>query len=304
MLKGVATPGPAFRLDPVRAAYAPTPGVHLHSSSHGAARALLGRFAEAATAVRRVQAFCAAAAAGGSVAAAAAAASEEAAAEQRRLYALPTVAAFAAAVAEQQQGLQRQVLILEAAAASGALSSLLQLQQRTAGLAQQAALLAALARRCCVWRGSPAETAAGLLSGLYEALQLQLAQARSEGEAGVHRALAVGGDENNQLPVKLPSAAPPCISHGLSAPPALSPAVPAAPQAACWPRCCCGCSPPPAARCWPPCTPGCTADSWTTRQQSSSCRPAVRCVAQAVLRTCLFSKLGRGLGESAGWAHA
>lgn len=186
MLKGVATPGPALQLDPVRGAYAPTPGVHLHSSSHGAARALLARFAEAATAVRRVQAFCAAAVAGGSVASAAAAAQGSDAEEEaeRRLHALPTVAAFAAAVAEQQQGLQRQVLVLEAAAASGALTSLLQLQQRTAGLAQQAALLAALLRRCCVWRGSPAETAAGLLSGLHEALQLQLMQARSQGEAG------------------------------------------------------------------------------------------------------------------------
>ena len=44
-------------------------------------------------------------------------------------------------------------------------------------------MLAALARRCCCWRGSPAETSAALLTELYEALQLQLLQARSQGEA-------------------------------------------------------------------------------------------------------------------------
>lgn len=175
MLKGVATPGPAFRLDSVRGTYQPCPRVHLHSSSHGAARALLQHFASAASAVRRVQAFCSGAVRGSGSGAVAA---ED---EEARLHALPTVAAFAAAVAEQEQGLQQQVLILEAAASSGALRSLLQLQQRTAGLAQQAQLLSSLARCCCRWRGSPAETSAGLLSGLHEALQLQLLQARSQG---------------------------------------------------------------------------------------------------------------------------
>ncbi|PRW51046.1 gamma-tubulin complex component 5-like [Chlorella sorokiniana] len=183
MLKGVAHPGPAFQLDAVRDAYAPRPGVHLHSSSHGSARSLLARFAQAATAIRRVQAFCATAVrCSGSVGAeAAAGGGSQEQQEERRLYSLPTVSAFAAAVAEQQQVLQQQVLVLEAAFSSGALTSLLQLAQRTTGLAQQAALLAALARRCCAWRGSAAETSAGLLSGLYDALQLQLLQARSQG---------------------------------------------------------------------------------------------------------------------------
>lgn len=183
MMKGVADPGPAFQLDAVRDAYTPRQGVHLHSSSHGSARSLLARFAQAATAVRRVQAFCSAAlrSAGSVGAMDAAVGGSQEQREEQRLFSLPTVAAFAAAVAEQQQGLQQQVLVLEAAFNSGALTSLLQLAQRTAGLAQQAALLAALARRCCAWRGSPAETAAGLLSGLYDALQLQLLQARSQG---------------------------------------------------------------------------------------------------------------------------
>lgn len=181
MLKGVADPGPAFHLDAVRDAYTPRPGMHLHSSSHGSARSLLARFAQAGTSVRRVQAFCAAAVrCACSVGVAALGGSQEQQ-EERRLYSLPTVSAFAAAVAEQQQGLQQQVLVLEAAFNSGALTSLLQLSQRTAGLAQQAAMLAALPRRCCMWRGSAAETAAGLLSGLYDALQLQLLQARSQG---------------------------------------------------------------------------------------------------------------------------
>lgn len=179
MLKGVADPGPAFQLDPVRDAYAPRASVHMHSSSHGSTRALLARFAAAGTAVRRVQAFCAAAVRGGGCGG-----STTAEGDEQRLYALPTVAAFAAAVAEQQQGLQHQVLVLEAAHSSGTLDTLLQLHQRVTGLAEQATLLAALARRCCTWRGSPADTAASLLSGVYDALQLQLLQARSQGTCG------------------------------------------------------------------------------------------------------------------------
>ena len=197
MLKGVSSPGPAFQLDPVRGAYLPAPGVHLHSSSHGSARVLLQRFAATATAVRRVQAFCSAAvrAGGGRSGSAAGEGADEEdegqEQEERALHSLPTVAAFAAAVAEQQQGLQQQLVVIEAAFSSGALLSLLQLQQRTACLAEQAGALAAMARRCCCWRGSPAETSAALLTGLYEALQLQLLQARSQGEPASQPAMGL-----------------------------------------------------------------------------------------------------------------
>jgi hypothetical protein len=162
--------------------------VHLHCSSHGSLRALLQRFARTATALRRVQRFCAAvqSAAGtppGPWLASAAPGSH------RQLLSLPTVAAFAAAVAEQQQGLQQQVLVIEAAQSSGALLSLLQLQQRTASLAEQAALLEGLVQRCCRRRGSAAESAAGLLSGLHEGLEVQLLQARSQGGCALHAVL-------------------------------------------------------------------------------------------------------------------
>lgn len=185
MLKGVSNPGPAFQLDALGGgAYTPRPGVHLHSSSQGSARALLQRFARAGTALRRVQSFCAAVQqAGGSPGSAwASGSSDDAAEAQRQLLALPTVAAFAAAVAQQQQCLQQQLLVIEAALASGAALTLLQLQQRTASMAQQAAVLERLAARCCRRRASAAETAAGLLSGLHEALQVELLQARSQGE--------------------------------------------------------------------------------------------------------------------------
>jgi hypothetical protein len=128
--------------------YLPFPGVHLHSSSHGSARALLLRFAATATAVRWVQAFCSAAVRAGSGTSGSTAGDgvdemEDAGQEQeeRRLHSLPTVTAFAAAVAEQQQGLQQQLLVIEAAFSSGALLSLLQLQQRAACLAEQAGVL-------------------------------------------------------------------------------------------------------------------------------------------------------------------
>ncbi len=224
MLKGVASPGPAFQLDPVRDAYHPRPGVHLHCSSLGSARAVLARFARCATALRRVQAFCASVARGGRPAGelpgqprgvAPGRAAESVSlhaqqqphsrrqqqqqqqsedqpqkdgglphpdAEEQRLLVLPTVAAFAAAVAEEEQALQQQVLVLEVACTSGALGSLLQLQQRTASLAEHAELLAALARRCCAWRGSAADSATGLLSTLHDALQQHLLLARSQGE--------------------------------------------------------------------------------------------------------------------------
>ncbi|KAL4854307.1 Gamma-tubulin complex component 6 [Chlorella vulgaris] len=180
MLKGLCSPGPAFELDSAREAYVPRKGVHLHCSSHGSLRVLLQRFARTATALRRVQRFCTAvqSAAGsppGPWLASAAPGSH------RQLLSLPTVAAFAAAVAEQLQGLQQQVLVVEAALSSGALLSLLQLQQRTASLAEQAALLEGLVQRCCRRRGSAAESAAGLLSGLHEGLEVQLLQARSQG---------------------------------------------------------------------------------------------------------------------------
>ncbi|KAL4444278.1 hypothetical protein ABPG75_012015 [Micractinium tetrahymenae] len=200
MLKGVASPGPAFQLDPVRDAYHPRPGVHLHYSSMGSARALLARFARWATALRRVQAFCAAVARGsrpdgGPLGPESAHDQERQQQEQdvgkhsqrdapeQRLLALPTVAAFAAAVAEEEQALQQQVLVLEAACTSGVLGSLVQLRQRTASLAEQAELLAALARRCCAWRGTAADSAAGLLSALHEALLQQLLLVRSQGGA-------------------------------------------------------------------------------------------------------------------------
>ncbi|KAI3426972.1 hypothetical protein D9Q98_006916 [Chlorella vulgaris] len=180
MLKGLCSPGPAFELDSAREAYAPRKGVHLHCSSHGSLRALLQRFARTATALRRVQRFCAAvqSAAGSPPRPWLASAAPG---SHRQLLSLPTVAAFAAAVAEQLQGLQQQVLVVEAALSSGALLSLLQLQQRTASLAEQAALLEGLVQRCCRRRGSAAESAAGLLSGLHEGLEVQLLQARSQG---------------------------------------------------------------------------------------------------------------------------
>ena len=272
MLKGVANPGPAFQLDAVRDAYTPRPGVHLHSSSHGSTRSLLARFAQAATAVRRVQAFCTAAVrCAGSVGVDMAAGSggSQEQREERRLYSLPTVAAFAAAVAEQQQGLQQQVLVLEAAFNSGALTSLLQLEQRTTGLAQQAAMLAALARRCCTWRGSAAETAAGLLSSLYAALQLQLLQARSQGGllgtsvCGVARqrghAHATSAVRTRGLHMRLSAAAALCMPtqciSNLIPSPCLA-LFPAFLQAGWLPPCYCASSPLPAARCWRCCTAG------------------------------------------------
>lgn len=211
MLKGVATPGPAFQLDPVRGAYQPRPGVHLHCSSLGSARAVLARFARCASALRRAQTFCAAVARGGrpgseppgqlegAALGGALGGAQQQLQEQREqrqaadglprregaeqlLFTLPTVAAFAAAVAEEEQALQQQVLVLEAACASGALSSLLQLQQRTASLAEQAELLALLLRRCCAWRSSAADSATGLLSTLHDTLQHHLLLARSQGE--------------------------------------------------------------------------------------------------------------------------
>lgn len=207
MLKGVASPGPAFQLDPVNDAYQPRRGVHLHCSSLGSARALLARFARCATSLRCVQAFCAAVARGGRpggepsgrLGGPAPGGAVQGVRQQQhdpkqgadglpseddgehRLLALPTVAAFASAVAEEEQALQQQVLVLEVACSSGALGSLLQLQQRTAGLAQQAELLAGLVRRCCARRGSAADSAAGLLSTLHDALQQQLLLARSQG---------------------------------------------------------------------------------------------------------------------------
>lgn len=270
MLKGVADPGPAFHLDAVRDAYTPRPGVHLHSSSHGSARSLLARFAQAGTAVRRVQAFCAAAVrCAGSVGVAALAEQQE----DRRLYSLPTVSAFAAAVAEQQQSLQQQVLVLEAAFNSRALTSLLQLSQRTAGLAQQAAMLAALPRRCCMWRGSAAETAAGLLSGLYDTLQLQLLQARSQG-GHVWAAMAWQGGFAPMLSAPCHCCSAFCVLHAAANPHHLLALTNSQVE---WPPpCCCASSRPPAARCWQCCMAGCTAASWTTRPGSSLCRPAVR----------------------------
>ena len=192
MLQGVSAPGPAFQLDPVRGAYSPCPGVHRASSSQGSARALLARFCSTASALRRVRAFCAAAGGRGS-------SSGEAEPDQARLLRLPSVVAFAAAVGEQLQVAERQLLVLQSALDAGALLSLQQLQQRTACLAEQAALLDGLVRRCSAWRGSAADTAASLLTALYQALQLQLLQARSQG-ATRRRGVGEAAGDSPRLP--------------------------------------------------------------------------------------------------------
>jgi hypothetical protein len=291
MLKGVSCPGPAFQLDTVRGGYRPVPGVHLNSSSHGSARALLLRFAATATAVRRVQAFCSAAvrAGGGASGSVAGGGADEVGegqgCEEHRLHSLPTVAAFAAAVAEQQQGLQQQLLVVETAFSSGALLSLLQLQQRTACLAEQAGVLAALSRRCCCWRGSPVETSAALLTELFEALQLQLLQARSQGEPATasQRAPCTHQCEHGFGVQQMPNWQPgwggqqqlmPLQCSCLTAWLCVRLNVPL--QAACWQPCCCGCSPRPAAPCWRHYTSGCTAAYWTILPLNSSFKPVVR----------------------------
>ena len=207
MLEGVSVPGPAFRLDPGQDAYLPTPGVHLHCASQGALRALLLRFADLATTLRHISAFCAsvlhyqpqqsAAARSGAVSADAADGDsraagsssssavdvESAAYQVSRLRELPTVTAFAAAVEAALQALQRQLLVVELAAGAGTPLTLLQLEQGTEGMVPQARLLLALTRSC-VWRESAAESVADLLSLLHAELQQHMLLARAQGALG------------------------------------------------------------------------------------------------------------------------